>query len=179
MMMPSVLPAVEHTKIDNFLHSLVTTQYDTINMDTVFKASKANTDRIITVINTNTQQIIDNTNTKNYMMDLANELRGKMSRLCGGDACVEWVSVTGEDEWYKIHGRLIDTNVKLNNSISEKELFVNQEVEKIHEDRRVNSPSITQDTNARRQVWFFRFFCCCWCCPFFRGKEEEEPLHPM
>ena len=90
-----------------------------------------------------------------------------MSRLCGGDGCVEWVSVAGEDEWYKKHGRLddptttsdewykkhgrlIDTNVKLNNSISEKELFVNQdafnrdihqEVEKIHEDRRGSSPS--------------------------------------
>jgi hypothetical protein len=84
----------------------------------------------------------------------------------------------GEDEWYKKHGRLHDTNVKLSNSISEKELYVNQEVEKIHEDRRVNSPSRTdQDVNARRQVWFFRFFC--WCCPFFRGKEEEEPLDPM
>ena len=32
-------------------------------MDTVFKASKENTERIITVINTNTQKIIDNTNT--------------------------------------------------------------------------------------------------------------------
>jgi hypothetical protein len=41
-------------------------------------------------------------------MDLANELRGKMSRLCGGDGCVEWVSVAGEDEWYKKHGRLND-----------------------------------------------------------------------
>jgi hypothetical protein len=48
--------------------------------------------------------------TKNYTMDLANELRGKMSRLCGGDGCVEWVSVAGEDEWYKKHGRLHDTN---------------------------------------------------------------------
>jgi hypothetical protein len=44
--------------------------------------------------------------TKNYTMDLANELRGKMSRLCGEDGCVEWVSVAGEDEWYKKHGRL-------------------------------------------------------------------------
>jgi hypothetical protein len=44
--------------------------------------------------------------TKNYTMDLANELRGKMSRLCGGDGFVEWVSVAGEDEWYKKHGRL-------------------------------------------------------------------------
>jgi hypothetical protein len=41
-------------------------------------------------------------------MDLANELRGKMSRLCGGDGCVEWVSVAGEKEWYSKHGRLID-----------------------------------------------------------------------
>ena len=31
-----------------------------------------------------------------------------MSRLCGGDGCVEWVSVAGEDEWYKKHGRLDD-----------------------------------------------------------------------
>ena len=46
--------------------------------------------------------------TKNYTMDLANELRGKMSRLCGGDGCVEWVSIAGEDEWYKKHGRLND-----------------------------------------------------------------------
>ena len=47
-------------------------------------------------------------------------------------------------------GRLIDTNVKLNNSISEKELYVkqeafnrdiHQEVEKIHEDGRGSSPS--------------------------------------
>jgi hypothetical protein len=44
--------------------------------------------------------------TKNYTMDLANELRGKMSRLCGEDGCVEWVSIAGEDEWYKKHGRL-------------------------------------------------------------------------
>ena len=46
--------------------------------------------------------------TKNYTMDLANELRGKMSRLCGGDGCVEWVSVAGEKEWYSKHGRLND-----------------------------------------------------------------------
>jgi hypothetical protein len=43
-------------------------------------------------------------------MDLANELREKMSRLCGGDGSIEWVSVAGEDEWYKMHGRLNDTN---------------------------------------------------------------------
>ena len=42
-------------------------------------------------------------------MDLKNELRGKMSRLCGGDGCVEWVSVAGEKEWYSKHkGRLND-----------------------------------------------------------------------
>jgi hypothetical protein len=41
-------------------------------------------------------------------MDLANELRGKMSRLCGGDGSVEWVSEAGEDEWYNKHGRLND-----------------------------------------------------------------------
>jgi hypothetical protein len=46
--------------------------------------------------------------TKNYTMDLANELRGKMSRLCGGDGFVEWVSIAGEDEWYNKHGRLDD-----------------------------------------------------------------------
>ena len=45
-------------------------------MDTVFKASKANTERIITVINTNTQQIIDNTNTNvNVVMNKFQELR--------------------------------------------------------------------------------------------------------
>ena len=46
--------------------------------------------------------------TKNYTMDLANELRGKMSRLCGGDGYVEWVSVAGEKEWCSKHGRLDD-----------------------------------------------------------------------
>ena len=44
-------------------HSLFTIKYATINMDTIFTASKENTERIITVINTNTQQIIDNNNT--------------------------------------------------------------------------------------------------------------------
>jgi serine/threonine protein kinase len=90
--------------------------------------------------------------TKNYTMDLANELRGKMSRLCGEDGSIEWVSVAGKDEWCNKHGRLNDTNVKLNNSISEKELYVNQEVEKIHDDRRGKRPSTTdqgvQQTNA-------------------------------
>ena len=97
-------------------------------------------------------------------MDLTNELRGKMSRLCGGDGFVEWVSVAGEDEWYKKHGRLDDTNVKLNYSILEKELYVkqdafnrdiHQEVE-IHEDRRGSSPSRTdqgvQQTNVTNNV---------------------------
>ena len=51
----------------------------------------------------------------NYTIDIANELRGKMSRLCGGDGCVEWVSVAGEDEWYKKHGRLDGSNFTLNN----------------------------------------------------------------
>ena len=33
-----------------------------------------------------------------------------MSRLCGGDGCVEWVSKVGEDEWYNKHGRLNESN---------------------------------------------------------------------
>jgi hypothetical protein len=86
MMISSVHPAVEHTKIDNLLHSLLTTKYATINMDTVFKASKANTDRIITVINTNTQQIIDNTNTNvikimNKFQELRQDIRDEFDRL--------------------------------------------------------------------------------------------------
>jgi len=51
----------------------------------------------------------------NYTIDIANELRGKMTRLCGGDGCVEWVSVAGEDEWYTKHGRLDGSNFTLNN----------------------------------------------------------------
>jgi hypothetical protein len=34
-----------------------------------------------------------------YRIDLANELRRKISRLCGGDGCVEWVSVAGDQTW--------------------------------------------------------------------------------
>ena len=55
-------------------------------MDTVFKASKANTERIITVINTNTQQIIDNTNTKviaimNKFQELRQDICDEFIRL--------------------------------------------------------------------------------------------------
>ena len=55
-------------------------------MDTVFKASKANTERIITVINTNTQQIIDNTNTNviaimNKFQELRQDIRDEFIRL--------------------------------------------------------------------------------------------------
>ena len=34
-----------------------------------------------------------------YRIDLTNELRMKMSRLCGGDGYVEWVSVAGDQTW--------------------------------------------------------------------------------
>ena len=67
-------------------HSLFTTKYATINMDTVFTASKENTERIITVINTNTQQIIDNTNTNatavmNKFQELRQDIRDEFDRL--------------------------------------------------------------------------------------------------
>ena len=67
-------------------HSLFTTKYATINMDTVFTASKENTERIITVINTNTQQMIDNNNTNvtaviNKFQELRQDIRDEFDRL--------------------------------------------------------------------------------------------------
>ena len=73
-------------------------------MDTVFKASKANTERIITVINTNTQQIIDNTNTNviaimNKFQELRQDIRDEFIRL--GDS---FNTIIEEGMMVMIHG---------------------------------------------------------------------------
>ena len=73
-------------------------------MDTVFKASKANTKRIITVINTNTQQIIHNTNTNviaimNKFEELRQDIRDEFIRL--GDS---FNTIIEEGMLVMIHG---------------------------------------------------------------------------
>ena len=52
--------------------------------------------------------------TKNYIIDLATELRGKMSRQCGGDGSIEWVSSAGDDKIKHInHNVIVDVIIEL------------------------------------------------------------------